>query len=76
MDSPLDDSLERADCCIARGAYRVVLAPRESRPRQSDLVLCRHHYRVSADALRHSDASVYDASGRLVSSMSRAMSAQ
>jgi hypothetical protein len=76
-DYPIDEllldsldmiSLERADCCSARAAYRAVLPTAGRRDRPADLLLCGHHYRSSHDALRSTGATVYDATNRLIAS--------
>lgn len=54
---------ERACCCTARPAVAVVLRPAENRPHPTDLLLCGHHYRASADALAAAGAIVYDENG-------------
>lgn len=77
LDDPSTESLpaaaapigtERADCCIAGAAYRVVLPANSGRARAGELRLCGHHYRRSAAALRRLDAAVYDDANRLVGS--------
>jgi hypothetical protein len=47
---------EYADCCSAKAIVRVVMPPRRSRPRSTDLLLCGHHYRVSRQALAAASA--------------------
>jgi hypothetical protein len=54
-------TLERADCCVARPGYRVVLPATGTRTRTVQLLLCRHHLRRSVQELGRQGASVYDA---------------
>lgn len=59
---------DRADCCSAGPAMRVVL-PANSRNRNpADLLLCGHHCRESRTTLARAGAAVYNAEGRLLSS--------
>ena len=57
---------DRACCCPGHPAFRVILPPARGRPRAADLLLCRHHYRVSRATLRAAGATVYDEAGTLV----------
>jgi hypothetical protein len=75
FDCPYDDLLadtskrigsQRADCCVAAAAYRVLLPPTRTRSRASELLLCGHHYRQSRAALRPRGAAVFDTSNRLI----------
>ena len=59
---------QRADCCIARAAYLVVLRAGSVRPHAAELLLCGHHYRASADNLVKARAAVYDGDNHLVTS--------
>jgi hypothetical protein len=52
---------QRADCCSANAAYRVVLPAQESRLRPAELLLCGHHFRRSRIALNEQLAAVFDA---------------
>ena len=61
-------AFEPADCCSARGAFRVVLPPTASRPQPAELIFCGHHYRACATALTSSEAWVYDVTDHLVAS--------
>lgn len=63
VTSPL--SWQRADCCIAQAAYRVVLAG-DTAQHPADLLLCGHHYRGSRSTLARMGATVYDERGRVV----------
>ncbi len=55
---PLDDAIPSRDvagtlacCCPARAMVQVVMPPTPARPRETDLLLCGHHYRASRAAL-------------------------
>ena len=55
---PLDDAIPArqapaglACCCPARATVRVTMPPTQARPRETDLLLCGHHYRASRVAL-------------------------
>jgi hypothetical protein len=52
-------SASRACCCPAQPAV-MVLMPAPGRPHHTDLLLCRHHYRVSRKALTAAGAIVLD----------------
>lgn len=58
-------SAERACCCPAPPAVVAVLAPRGPRREPTDLLLCRHHYRASCEALAAAGAVVFDADGEV-----------
>jgi len=75
FDYPTDELLQsapkpvgsqRADCCIAAAAYRVILPATLARPRPAELLLCRHHYRCSRTALTEAGAAVFDTDNRLI----------
>jgi hypothetical protein len=53
----------RACCCPAKAAVRVVMPPAQGRPRETDLLLCGHHYLVSRRALATAGASVTELPG-------------
>ncbi len=57
------DSAGRACCCPAKAAVRVVIPPSPGRPRETDLLLCGHHYRVSRPALVRANATAYPLPG-------------
>jgi hypothetical protein len=50
--------VSRACCCPANAVVRVILPPTAARPRETDLLLCGHHYRVSRRALAAAHATV------------------
>ncbi len=54
---------ERACCCASKAAVRVTIPPSPGRPRQTDLLLCGHHYRVSGRALAAAQAAVSELPG-------------
>jgi hypothetical protein len=58
---------DRACCCIARPAVIVLMPPTADRPHQTDLLLCKHHYRMSKRALAAANATVLDLNGVPVS---------
>ena len=49
---------DQACCCVARAVVRVVMPPAPGRPRETELLLCGHHYRVSQAALAAAAARV------------------
>ena len=57
---------ERACCCPARPAVRVIMRATACRPDPVDLLLCGHHYRASQAALQAAGAAVYDHEGVLI----------
>jgi hypothetical protein len=59
QDAPLV-VVERACCCPARSAVRIVMPPSPTRGHETELLLCGHHYRASAEALSAAGAAVYD----------------
>lgn len=48
----------RACCCPANAVVRVIMPPTAARPRETELLLCGHHYRVSRPALAAAQATV------------------
>jgi hypothetical protein len=64
--SPSASDAPPADCCIARATYDVALPPTGSRLGAARLLLCTHHYRKCATALRRTGADVYSIDGHLV----------
>jgi hypothetical protein len=40
-----------ACCCPGKAAVRVVMPPTPTRPHETDVLLCGHHYRASRAAL-------------------------
>jgi hypothetical protein len=62
---PLDDAIpareapaDLACCCPAKAAVRVTMPPTPARRRETDLLLCGHHYRASRTALAAAHALV------------------
>jgi hypothetical protein len=53
----------RACCCPANAVVRVIMPPTAARPRETDLLLCGHHYRVSRRALAATHAIVRQVPG-------------
>jgi len=54
---------DQACCCVARAVVQVVMPPTAGRPRETELLLCGHHYRVSRAALAAAHASVHELAG-------------
>jgi len=52
-----------ACCCPAWPAVRVVMPATASRPHETDLLLCAHHYRVSRQVLDAAGAVVVELPG-------------
>jgi hypothetical protein len=55
---PLDDAIPAREaatglacCCPAKAVVQVTMPPAQARPRETDLLLCGHHYRASRSAL-------------------------
>jgi hypothetical protein len=62
---PLDDAISfwevagtLACCCPARAMVQAVMPPTAARPRETELLLCGHHYRASRTALAATGAVV------------------
>jgi hypothetical protein len=55
---------DRACCCPAWPAVRVIMPATGSCPHEADLLLCAHHYRVSRQALDAAGAVVIELPGR------------
>jgi hypothetical protein len=62
---PLDDAIpareapaDLACCCPAKATVRVIMPATQARPRETDLLLCGHHYRASRAALAAAHAVV------------------
>lgn len=53
-------SAGRACCCPARPAVVVLIPPTPGRPHQTELLLCRHHYLRSRQALTAARAVIHD----------------
>ena len=58
---------DHACCCGARPAIAVIMPPAPGRPRQTDLLLCGHHYRANQTALAAAGAAVFTLAGAPVS---------
>jgi hypothetical protein len=54
---------DQACCCVARAVVRVVMPATASRPHETELLLCGHHYRVARAALSAAHASVQELAG-------------
>jgi hypothetical protein len=57
---------DRGCCCAAKPSVIVIMPPTPSRPHQTDLLLCWHHYRASRQALARAGAAVLAADGMAV----------
>lgn len=55
---------ERACCCPAKPVVMAVMPPSPGRDHPTDLLLCRHHFRVSEPALSAAGAVIFDDQGR------------
>jgi hypothetical protein len=55
--------IDRSCCCPARPVVRVIMAPTQTRPWKTDLLLCGHHYRVSRSSLAAARAAVGEIPG-------------
>ena len=53
----------QACCCPAWPVVRVIMPATASRPHETDLLLCAHHYRVSRQALDEAGAVVIELPG-------------
>jgi len=53
----------RACCCPAWPVVQVTMPATASRPHETDLLLCAHHYRVSRPALEEAGAIVVELRG-------------
>jgi len=60
---PAASPFGQACCCVARAVVRVVMPPTASRPHETELLLCGHHYRVSRAALTAAHATVSELPG-------------
>ncbi len=58
MPANMADLADRACCCPAQAMVRVILPPTATRPHETELLLCGHHYRVSRQALTAAHAVV------------------
>ena len=52
-----------ACCCAARAAVQVTMPPTATRPHETELLLCGHHYRISRRALEAARAAVRELPG-------------
>ena len=57
---------DRACCCPARPVVTVIMPPAPGRLHPVDLLLCRHHFRVSRAALKAAGAAAYDDTGAVL----------
>ena len=60
---PSADPSGQACCCVARAVVRIVMPSTAARPRETELLLCGHHYRVSRAALTAAHATVSELPG-------------
>jgi hypothetical protein len=61
MPANLADLAGMADlacCCPAQAMVRVIMPPAATRPHETELLLCGHHYRVARQALTAAHAAV------------------
>lgn len=64
---------ERACCCPAKPAVVVIMPAAPDRPYTVDLLLCHHHYRVSARALAAAGAAVLGTDGTPLTEHTRSL---
>jgi hypothetical protein len=69
-------SASRACCCPARPAVVALMAPAPGRPHRTDLLLCRHHYRMSLQALTAAGAIILDPDDPAADSRAACVAAQ
>lgn len=50
----------RACCCTAPPAVVAIVPPASGRPPETDLLLCRHHYRACGETLAAIGAVIFD----------------
>jgi hypothetical protein len=60
VSADVADMAGHACCCPAQAMVRVVMPPTATRPHETELLLCGHHYRVSRRALAAVHAAVYE----------------
>lgn len=60
---PATSPAGQACCCVARAVVRVVMPPTATRPHETELLLCGHHYRVAHAALAAAGATVSELPG-------------
>lgn len=60
VSASLAGLIGQACCCPAQAMVRVVMPPTATRPHETELLLCGHHYRVSRRALAAMHAAVYE----------------
>ncbi len=58
--------VERACCCPAPPAVRVILPSTSNRDHAVDLLMCAHHFRKASAALASTGAQTFDATGTLL----------
>ena len=68
-------SVDRSCCCPAMPVVRVLIPPTSLRPRYVDLLLCRHHYRMSRAALAAVGAVAIDETGAILEPASTSIEA-
>ncbi len=54
------DMAGHACCCLAQAMVRVIMPATATRPHETDLLLCGHHYRVSRRTLAAAHAIVLE----------------
>ena len=60
VSEDMTDMARHACCCPAQAMVRVLMPPTATRPHETDLLLCGHHYRVSRRALAAAHATVLE----------------
>jgi len=62
-NGPAASLTDQACCCVARAVVRIIMPPTASRPHETELLLCGHHYRASRAALAAAGASMHELAG-------------
>jgi hypothetical protein len=58
MPANMADLADLACCCLAQAMVRVIMPPTATRPHETELLLCGHHYRAARQALTAAHAAV------------------
>jgi hypothetical protein len=58
MPADLSDLADQACCCPAQAMVRVIMPPTATRPVETGLLMCGHHYRAARRALAAAHATV------------------
>ena len=58
MPADLSDLADQACCCPAQAMVRVIMPPTATRPVETGLLMCGHHYRAARQVLAAAHATV------------------